>query len=382
MLARAENLAVDDVTIARVEAIPLRIPLRSPFKIASGGARSVVEIVIVRLHTKSGITGIGETQAWRRQGSSETLPGLIEAIEKHFTPHLIGASAFDSARIMATLGESLWHSTYPQAAIADALLDIQGKLLNVPAYQLLGGRCRDGVPACAVLPMKKTIEETLDNAERLVGIGFRTFAIKVGTDLDNDVKLVRGMRERLQDRAILRVDANAGMSFDHALTLLKKIEPYDVEAAEQLVGLWDLEGMAELARRTSIPLIADECVSDEHSLMAVIRHRAARAIQTKIAKNGGVWACKKLWTIAAAADLNICPGNHPSTSIATMGVAHLATAWHGPILDGPFTVGIADVLAEDVVREPIRTGHLVRVSEAPGLGVELDDDRIRHLRAH
>ena len=382
MLARAEGLAAKDTTIGRIETFPLRIPLRSPFKISSGAARSSVEMVVVRLHTKSGVTGIGETQAWRRQGSSETLAGLIEAIEVHFSPRLIGASVFDSAKIIAGLHEALWHSTYPQAAIADALLDIQGKLLNVPAYQLLGGRCRDAVPACAVLPMKGTIEETVDNAEHLLENGFRCFSIKVGTDPGADVKLVRAMRERLQDKALLRVDANGGMSFDDALTLLKKIEPYEIETAEQLIGLWDLDGMAELARRTNIPIMADECVSDEHSLLAVIRHSAARAIQTKIAKNGGVWACKKLWTIAAAADLGICPGNHPSTSIATMGVAHLATAWPGPILDGPFTVGIADLLTEDVVREPIRNGHLVRVGQAPGLGVELDDDRIRHLRVH
>ena len=382
MLARAESLSKDDATIERVEAIPLRIPLRAPFKISSGAARSSVEVVIVRMHTKSGVTGVGETQAWRRQGSAETLPGLIEAINTHFMPHLIGASAFESAKIMATLNETLWHSYYSQAAIADALLDIQGKLLGVPAYQLLGGKCRDSVPACAVLPMKPTIEQTVDNAERLLNVGFRTFSIKVGTDPRADVALVRALRERLQDKALLRIDANASMSFDDALTLLKKIEPCDLESAEQLTASWDVEGMGELARRTSIPLVADECVSDDHSILAVIRHRAAAAVQTKIAKNGGVWACRKLWTIGSGAGLKICPGNHPSTSIATIAVAHLATAWPGPILDGPFTVGIADVLAEDVVQEPIRTGHLVRVGEAPGLGVELDDDRIRHLRAH
>jgi len=379
MLARAEHLAVDDVTIARVEAIPLRIPLKLNFKIASGAARSFVEVLIVRLHTKSGITGIGETQAWRRQGSNETLAGLIEAINTHLAPHVVGASCFDNARIMRAFEEALWHSTYPQAAVADALLDLQGKLLGVPAFRLLGGKCRDAVPACSVLSMKPTIEETADHATAQFDTGFRTFAIKVGEDLTKDAALVGMLRKRLP-AAKLRVDANAGMSFDDALVLLKRIEPYEVETAEQLIGLWDIEGMAELGRRSTIPMLADESVSDPHSLIALIRARAARAIQTKIAKNGGVWACKTLWTLAAAADVKLCPGNHPSTSIATSAAAHLATAWPGELLDGPFTVGINGVLAEDVVREPLTTGHSVTVSEAPGLGVELDDERIRHLR--
>lgn len=381
MLARAESLSKDDVTIARIETFPLRIPLRLNFKIASGAARTFVEVVIVRLQTKSGFTGIGETQAWRRQGSNETLAGLIEAIETHFTPHVVGASCFDSAKIMAALNETLWHSYYPQAAIADALLDLQGKLLGVPAYRLLGGKCRDAVPACSVLTMKPTVAETVDHAEAQFKSGFRTFAIKVGEDLTKDAALVRALRERLPD-AKLRVDANAGMSFDDALVLLKKIEPYDVETAEQLIGLWDIEGLAELGRRTTIPMLADESVSDAHSLIALIRARAARAMQTKIAKSGGTWACKTLWMLAAAADIKLCPGNHPSTSIAVSAVAHLATAWPGPLLDGPFTVGINGVLAEDVVREPITTGHLVTLSETPGLGVELDDERVRHLRVH
>jgi L-alanine-DL-glutamate epimerase-like enolase superfamily enzyme len=381
MLARAETLSLDDVTIARVETFPLRIPLRLNFKIASGAARTFVEVAIVRLHTKSGISGIGETQAWRRQGSNETLAGLVEAIETHFAPHVVGASCFDSAKIIAALNDTLWHSTYPQAAIADALLDLQAKLLGVPAYRLLGGKCRDAVPACSVLSMKPTVEETVDHAETQFNTGFRTFAIKVGEDLNKDAALVRALRERLPE-AKLRVDANAGMSFDDALVLLKKIEPYDVETAEQLIGLWDIEGLAELGRRSTIPMLADESVSDAHSLIALIRARAARAIQTKIAKSGGAWACKTLWTIAAAADIRLCPGNHPSTSIATSAAAHLATAWPGPLLDGPFTVGINGVLAEDVVREPLTTGHSVTVSDAPGLGVELDDERIRHLRVH
>src|SRR5882757_9289971 len=111
---RAMGEIAGDAIITRVETFPLRIPLRSPFKISSGDARAAVEVVVVRLHTKAGITGIGETQAWRRQGSAETLASLCEAIQRHFLPHIIGASAFDSAPIMAALNEAIWHSHYPQ----------------------------------------------------------------------------------------------------------------------------------------------------------------------------------------------------------------------------------------------------------------------------
>jgi len=371
--------ALGHITITRVETIPLRIPLVVPIKISSGGKRPAVEVLLVRLHTSAGIVGIGETQAWRRQGSSETLASLTQVIREHFSPLIVGRSPFAIASIMHSLDEAIYHSQYAQAPISDALYDLQGKLLGVPVHQLLGGKCRDTVPSCAVLFMMPTLEETLAGAERSYARGFRSFVVKVGIDLKTDVENVRAIRKRLGDEVAIRVDANAGMAFDDALRLLRRLEPYDIDAAEQLLGIWDLDGMSELARRVDIPMITDECVATDRDLMAVIRKRAASIVQTKVGKNGGIWYTRKLWEIAAAAGMRIYPGNHPGTSIAALSVAHLAGAWPGPILDGPFTVGLVTI-AEDVVTEPVRLeGCAVRVPDAPGLGVNLDEEKIRRF---
>ena len=382
LAARAAALAAQgNITITRVETIPLRVPLTVPVKISAGGARPEVEVMLVRLHTSTGITGVGETEAWRRVGSSETLASLHSAIRDHFAPLVVGRSPFAIASIMRSLDAALHHSLYAQAPISDALYDLQGKLLGVPVYQLLGGKCRDTVPSCAVLFMMPTLEETLAGAERLHARGFRSFVVKVGNDLESDVEIVRAVRERLGAGAVIRVDANAGMSFDDALKLLRRIEPYQIHAAEQLLGIHDLDGMAELARRVDIPMITDECVATDRDLMEVIRRRAATIAQTKAAKNGGIWYTRRLWEIANAAGMGIYPGNHPGTSIAALSVAHLAAAWPGPLLDGPHTVGLLNI-AEDVVTVPARLeGCATRVPDAPGLGVELDEEKIRRYAA-
>ena len=78
------------VKITNVECIPLNVPFKVPFKISTGAARPVVETLIVKVNTDQGITGIGETQAWRRQGSAETLEGQINVIKNHFEPQMIG----------------------------------------------------------------------------------------------------------------------------------------------------------------------------------------------------------------------------------------------------------------------------------------------------
>ena len=372
---------LDKVSITQIEVIPVRIPFKIEFKIASGGIRPGVELVIVRLHTDAGVIGFGETPAWRRQGSSETIASLTTAISKHFAPHIIGQSPFDIAPIMAALDDEIWHSYYAQAAVADALMDLQGKLLGVPCHQLMGGKVRDKLAGCAIIGIKADIGKMIADCQQFYDKGFRAFTVKIGNDPVKDVKAVQKIRDAFPDDLIVRVDGNSGYDFDRAMQVLKKIEPLDIDCAEQMVAPWDMEGMADLARRTSIPLMADECVANDHDLLEVIRRRAATVVQTKIAKNGGMWGCRKLWIIAKAAGMRIYPGNHPGTSVVAAGVLQLAASWPGELIEGPFAVGIHGLIAEDIVTEPLKSvGPDVYLPEGPGLGLELDMDRIKHLR--
>ena len=261
--------------ITRVETIPIAVPFRVPFKIASGGARPIGENMLVLLSTDLGLIGIGETQAWRRQGSVETLASLKCAIDDHLAPRVVGQSPFQLAAIVAAMDAALYAALYAKAGIIDALYDLQGKLLDVPVYALLGGKFRDVVGACAVLPIKPSLEETLEVADAFNRRGFRSPTVKVGVDPEAEVTLVRAVRERFP-AAIIRVDANASMGFDDALALLKRLEPFGLDAAEQMVPMWDMDGLAELARRIDIPMMADECVGSTHDLLDVIKHRAAR----------------------------------------------------------------------------------------------------------
>jgi L-alanine-DL-glutamate epimerase-like enolase superfamily enzyme len=371
------------IKITRVETIPLHIPFKVAFEFAAG-TRPFLEVLLVRLHTDAGIVGVGETQAWRRQGSSETLGNIARNIKDFFEPHLVGRSPFEIADIMRNLDAALDRALYSKAPISDALYDLQGQALGLPLYQLFGGKVREAIPVCAILSIKKTPEATVENAQAFFDHGFRAFTVKIGIDPAADLANVRALRQHFGAEVVLRVDANAGMDFDGALALLQKLAPYDIDVAEQPISMWDVEGMAELARRLPMPLMADECVATTHDLIDVIKRRAATVMQTKQAKNGGLWHVRQHWTIADAAGMRIYPGNHPSTSIASSAVAHLAATWTGSLIEGPFAAGIGEVgsLATDIAVEPLKVdGHLVKVSDRPGLGVVIDEDKIRHLRA-
>jgi muconate cycloisomerase len=368
------------VKITALETIPLRLPFAQPFKI-SQGSRETLETLIVRVHTDDGLIGIGETQAWRRQGSAEVLWSLVRTVKDHFEPLMAGRSPFDIGGILSTLNEALYNTLYAQAAVADALYDIAGKAVGLPVHKLLAGECRDRVRIGGLLAMKPTVGELTESAQQFYERGFRHFGLKIGIDPRQDLANVVALRERFGDRVVLRVDANGALSYDAALALLRKLEPHDIDAAEQPIAIWDLEGLAALCRATSIPIMADESVSTDHSLLEVIRRRAATVVQTKIAKNGGMYRVWRLWTLAAAAGMRIYPGNHPSTSVATAAVAQLCAAWPGPLMEGVFAVGVSGALGADIVTEPIvPVNGEIRVPTGPGLGVELDPDAIARYR--
>jgi muconate cycloisomerase len=139
--------------------------------------------------------------------------------------------------------------------------------------------------------------------------------------------------------------------------------------------------MAALAKIVRIPLSADESLTTDHSMIKIVETRAASIIQTKTGKNGGIHRTRHLWTIAHAAGVAIFPGNHPGTTIQTAAVAHLCGAWPHRTLVGDFQMFATDEIAEDVVTNPakVENGYLP-VFNGPGLGVELDEDRIKHLR--
>lgn len=369
--------------ITRVEVIPLRIPFAAPFTIAAPHepTRDHLDDLVVKIETDDGLVGIGETQAWRRQGSSEILLNLIRVIKEVFEPILIGRSPFDINSIMFELNSAVYNSLYAQAAVGDALYDLMGKYKNVPVYELLGGKCRDEIRVGIALSITSSPQLMLEKANWMYEQGYRHLRVKIGIDPVHDVRNVKCLRDHFGDKVVLRADANGGMYFEQALPLLKKLEEFDLDVVEQPVPLWDLDGMAELNHRVNIPISADESLSTDHSLMEIIRKRAASIIQTKTGKNGGIHYSRKLWTIAEAAGISVFPGNHPSTSIAGASVAHLCASWPALRTVGDFQTGCLDMLGYDIVKQPLKfKDGCVIVPEGPGLGMELDEEKVAQFR--
>jgi muconate cycloisomerase len=241
-----------NVKITKVETIPLRVPFHSPFKIASGSARPSVEVLLVRLHTNEGIVGVGETQAWRRQGSSETLASLTAVIRDHFSPHIVGQSPFSIAAIMPKLEDAIYHSLYAQAAISDALFDLQGKVLGVPST-----RCS---AANAATRWRRAPSSRSSPRSPKRSKARQVFRARLPQLHRQDRRGPEGgCAERARDSRALRRRSDHSRrrqcrnGLRRRASLLKKLEPYEIDAAEQAARDLGSQWMAELARRVDIP---------------------------------------------------------------------------------------------------------------------------------
>ncbi|KWX67511.1 mandelate racemase [Mycobacterium sp. NAZ190054] len=270
---------------------------------------------------------------------------------------------------------------YAKAAIDIACHDIAGKALGVPVHTLLGGRRRDGVRITHSLGLMP-IGDALSEAEVAVAEGITVFKLKTGIDGDRDVELMRRMRELVGPTIELRVDGNEGYpSIAEAVRVTLRQQEYDLLLCEQ--PLAGMRGLAEVARRINVPVMADESAWTVHDILELHQHGAAECFSCYVTKPGGLWRARQQAELAAALGMYHDIGGSIEFGIGTAANLHLGVAMERAILpsvcsvtavegsDGPRTAGV--YYLDDVLTTPFefRDGSLI-CPDTPGLGIEVD----------
>lgn len=212
--------------------------------------------------------------------------------------------------------------------------------------------------------------------------GIRGFKAKVGSDPDRDAKSLKAMREALGEKVSLRADANTGYTVKEAIRMCKLAEKYDVdlELLEQPCDKWDLDGLAEVRRSVNIPIEVDESVHDIFDVAHVIKKGAADIINTKLNKVGGIYNVKKCAAIAESGGLQTVIGTEWGIGPQVAAKLHIGASTKNvhPVIE--FTeIMIHDILLPFNILDTLKDGYL-DVPNKPGLGLELDDDKIEKFR--
>lgn len=369
--------------ITKVEAIPVSIPFITDWAIATvanvftEGPQALSGYILVRIHTDEGITGIGETG---RYFEGETMPGIVHTIKTYIAPTLQAVP--DPLNIAATR-EAISYAVpkgnrFAKTAVDIALHDLVGKALGVPIYTLLGGSYRERVLVAQSVGVKD-IEQALSDATQYVDEGYRSLKVKIGADPQTDVELIREIRQAVGDDIDIRVDANQGYSTAVAIPTLRKMEQYNLSLVEQPVPLWDLDGMRRVRDALDTPIMACESVRTPQDVMAVVKDNAADIINIKLGRPGGYDGALKMQAVAEAAGLPVTVGTMMELGIGTAAAAHLAAACKNLAYTSDFTG--PTLLRDDILTEPVHfeDSH-VCVPQGPGLGVEIDEEKLSRYR--
>lgn len=363
--------------ISTVETVIVDLPFRRLQRFARLDARSQSSL-LVRVRTHDGLEGIGEAVVpcgpwW----SGDSVEAMKITIDRYLAPNLIGQDPHDAEAIFADLARVVRNNAFAKAGIEIALLDLVGKLHDLPIHALFGGRSRRACPVAWPLASGST-DKDIDEIDEMLGSGRASaFKVKMGaTEMAADLARIGSLTHALEGRAGLRVDPNESWTEADALRALPALAEMGVEMIEQPVERSFLDSMARITARSKVAIMIDEGAQSETEMIEVAKRQAAHLVSIKLMKSGGVRSAKRMADIATAAGIPVYMGTFLESSIGTAAGMQLAATF-GRLPFGGEIIGPL-LLAEDIVTEPLvyRDGAL-QLPDGPGLGVTLDEDKVR-----
>jgi muconate cycloisomerase len=378
------------------EIFVVAVPPRRRHAWASNTKVPIGRHTIVRLDTDQGISGWGEAPALATWGGAhmryygETAETVGHVIESYLLPAIEGVDPLEIATVHRRMDEVVKGHPYAKAALDIACFDAAGKALGVPVWALLGGKHRDGVELAHSLGLMD-IEPAVDEAVAAVEEGARCIKCKTGLDPDRDVELVRRLRERVGDEVQIRVDGNEGYkSVWEAIDVTRRQQEYGIFLCEQPV--MGARGLAEVAARIDVPVMADESAWTVHDILELHELRAATTFALYVTKPGGLHRARQQAEIANQLGFWSDIGGSIELGVGNAANLHLGAAmeraWIPSVCPvtrvagtpGPQIAGV--YYQDDIITESFAFEHgRVMVPDGPGLGVEVDEDKLRTYAA-
>lgn len=360
--------------ITRVDVFGVAIPLVGPGFRNAYITKTAQKSALVRLTAADGSVGLGNIDPSPGY-SAETIEESLAAIRGVLAPLVRGRDLGNPHRLVQAMDDALPGYLDAKAAIEMACIDMTARRLGIPVHQYLGGAMVDSVRFNAWIGIVPP-DEAAAEAKKWFDRGFRSAKIKVGGGIHADRDRVRAVREAVGPTMALRADANAGYQVSEAIELGRLLEPLGMQLLEQPVADHDLAGMARVRQAIGIPVMADESITDHASLIAVIRADCADIVKLKVMKQGGFLKCRRMLETATAAGLKVVIGHGFGLGINTVAEIMLAST-STEVLEGLECVGPLKTADDIVVHKLDISSGCIPLPCGPGLGVELDEDKVR-----
>ena len=384
--------------IVDIKAIWLQYPIpENRQHLSDFGRMTTFDIALVEVTTDAGITGYGESKS--HVGSSADNHAIVAIVEHELKPILVGRDP----RQISALWEEMYNGVRAHQALTRgrgfpvlgrrgltisaisgidmALWDILGKSLDIPVYQLLGGKCRDDLPAYAsggwadAEGIGAQLQSYIDQG------GFQAVKMRVGS-MDGDVTTsaarVKAARDALGPDTAIMVDAHGTFSVKEAQRFARKVEECDLAWLEEPVNADNKAGCAEVRASTDIPIASGESEFTRFDFRDLIACGAVDILQPDLAIMGGITEGIRVAALAGAYQLTVAPHLWGSALLFASGLQLAAATPNCTVLE--YSLGFNPMLRDLAVEPPdVRDGRIA-IPDRPGLGVTINGEFVERYR--
>ncbi len=381
--------------ITEIETITIQLPGRMDYSWRSLQV-PIGRYVILKLTTDDGIVGLGEAPAILSWGgehgrySGEDPEIVSYLVNERLSPFLIGADPFDIRSLMSQMDIDVRGFPYTKAMIESAMLDIMGRKLGVPVYQLLGGAIRDKIPICHSVGVAPP-DDAARLAAEVVADGIGWLQVKVPGEPKTDLAIMKAIRKEVGDDINIFPDINRGYrNIKPAINIINAMHgEANICAVEQPTEGSD--AMAAITRAVDVPVIVDEGCWSPQDASEVVKRGSADVISIYFTKASGLYRSMQIGAVAHAAGLPVNVNGSLEGGIGNAANLHLSAALEGVVLPGVITINtlkgreqtkVGGVFyTDDVIADPFEyVDGCLKVPNGPGLGVELDPDKVERYR--
>jgi L-alanine-DL-glutamate epimerase-like enolase superfamily enzyme len=356
--------------ITHLHAVRVRIAQKPPIAPYQNRYKAGThkESLLVRLETDTGLVGWGETPDDWINKSFEGTP------EDRLRGQVLGRDPFDVEAWYAenTLG------SYLASGVEMAMWDIIGKAAKLPLYKLLGGAVRPKKIELAACMGIRPYDEAKSIAKGYLDQGFTTLKTKAGRRAEEDLDMVRGIRDGVGDRLKLRIDPNMGHEPSVAFQLARDLEKYNLEYLEQPMPFSCIGESARLRRLTKTPLGLNESVTTLEITLQILHLGAADVLLPDTYQCGGIVGVKKVAALCEAAGVPCVFHCAHDLGLKTAAMLHVvASTPNFPLANDCTYYGLTDDIVTPL--HAIERGRM-NVPEGPGLGVNVDEAKVDKYR--
>ena len=361
----SDSIGIKSVVLHRV-----RVPFVEPFRI-SNGVVAEKDAIVIALEREQGIVGWGEASPMSGSFYSEATPDSSwTALRERLVPALLSAGQVNPATFFEFLREQA-ADQFAKAGIEGALWDAFANTRQRALYELLGIERRP-VPSGVAIGIFDTIDELSERVRRYVSEGYQRVKIKIQPGWD--VEPVAAVRTEFPQLPLM-VDANAAYTLDD-VHVFRELDRFDLMMIEQPLAANAFAEAGELQAHLNTPLCADESAESPAALDQLIRHKAARIINIKVQRVGGLCEALLMLKTACAAGIQCWVGTMPELGIASAQGLHLAM--HSAF-SFPTDIEASSRWYRDDIIEPgitIDQSGFIRVPDGPGTGFKVDREKV------